>query len=94
MKKITKKELKKTIETAINNVLKKFDLAGTSKKTKKAIAKVAKTLKTDLKEKTKKASKKELVKAKTPKKNKTKKNKSKKKVAPTTGTNSASGQNQ
>jgi len=91
MKNITKKELKKTIESAITNALKKLDLVGTSKKTKKAIARVAKTLKTDLKEKTKKASKKnkELVKVKAPRKNKAKK---KEKPAPAV-TNNASGQN-
>jgi len=91
MKNITKKELKKTIESAITNALKKLDLVGTSKKTRKAIARVAKTLKTDLKEKTKKASKKnkELVKAKAPIKNKAKK---KEKPAPAV-TNNSSGQN-
>jgi hypothetical protein len=57
MKKITKKELKKIIETAISNALKKLDLVA-SKKTKKAIAKVAKTLKADLNDETKKVSKK------------------------------------
>jgi len=90
MKKITKKELKKMIETAISNALKKLDLAGTSKKTKKAIAKVAKTLKSDLKEKTKEASKK----SKELKVKAAKKNKTKKKATLPAGPNTASGQNQ
>ncbi len=58
MKKITKKEIKTTLDTAMNSVMEKLELPDASKKTKRAIAKVTKTLKKDLKEQAKKVSKK------------------------------------
>lgn len=58
MKKITRKEIEHTVETAISSVLTALKLEHTSKKTQKAIAKVAKTLKADLKAETKKTPKK------------------------------------
>jgi len=58
MKKITKKEIKTTLNTAMNGVMEKLELPDASKKTKRAIAKVTKTLKKDLKEQAKKISQK------------------------------------
>jgi hypothetical protein len=58
MKKITKKEIKTTLDSAMNTVMEKLELPDTSKKTKRAISKVTKTLKKDLKEQAKKVSKK------------------------------------
>lgn len=58
MKKITKKEIKTTLDTAMNSVMEKLELPDASKKTRRAIAKVTKTLKKDLKDQAKKVSKK------------------------------------
>jgi hypothetical protein len=58
MKKFTKKEIKTSLEAAVGTLIEKFELPATSKKTKRAIEKVTKTLKNDLKEQAKKVSKK------------------------------------
>jgi hypothetical protein len=58
MKKITKKEIKTSLEAAVNTVIVKLELPDASKKTKRAIAKFTKTLNKDLKKQTKKVSKK------------------------------------
>lgn len=75
MKKITRKEIEHTVETALSDVITALKLQHTSKKTKKAISKVAKTLKADLKAENKKTTKKskKLVKAKAPNQNKARK---------------------
>jgi len=58
MKKISKKEIKTTLDTAMNNVMATLEIPDASKKTKRAIAKVSKTLKKDVKKQAKKISKK------------------------------------
>jgi hypothetical protein len=55
MKKIHKKELKEAVEKAMSGVLAKLNLPAASKKTRKAIAKVAKALKEELKSVAKKS---------------------------------------
>jgi len=72
MKKITKKQIKTTLDTAMHSVMEKLELPDASKKTRRAIAKVTKTLKKDLKEQAKKVSKK-IKKVKVAKKSKAKK---------------------
>lgn len=72
MKKITKKEIKTTLDTAMNSVMEKLELPDASKKTKRAIAKVTKTLKKDLKDQAKKVSKKLKLRAKERRRKKTK----------------------
>jgi hypothetical protein len=55
MKKTIKKEVKKTLDTAIAQVFEKLEIAKPSSKTKRAISKVSKRINRDLEKQLKKA---------------------------------------